>query len=50
MLTYSQSAEPDSDHFTDQTKLYERSELRPILWHDADIAADPTLRTEEVSD
>jgi acyl-homoserine-lactone acylase len=42
-LTYSQSAEPDSPWFSDQTELFSQKQWRPILWNEADIAADPNL-------
>ncbi len=43
ILTYSQSAEPDSGWFHDQTELFSKKQWRPALWHEADIAADPNL-------
>jgi len=39
-LTYSQSGDPESPHFTDQTELFARKEWRPILFRAADVAAD----------
>jgi len=38
--TYSQSGDPNSPHFTDQTELYSRKEWRPILFRVTDIAGD----------
>ncbi len=49
LLTYSQSGDPDSPHFTDQTRLFSRKEWRPIPFSDAEIEADPALRTYTVS-
>lgn len=49
LLTYSQSAEPDSPWFSDQTERFSQKQWRPILWHEADIAADPNLMEYEVS-
>ena len=43
LLSYSQSAEPDSGWFLDQTQLYSQKQWRPMLWHEADIVADPNL-------
>jgi len=42
-LTYSQSEDPRSPHFRDQTELFARKEWRPLLFREADIAADPNL-------
>lgn len=49
ILTYSQSAEPDSGWFSDQTELFSNKQWRPLLWHEADILADPNLIEYEVS-
>jgi acyl-homoserine-lactone acylase len=49
LLTYSQSAEPDSPWFSDQTYRFSQKQWRPILWREADIAADPNLIEYEVS-
>lgn len=49
LLTYSQSAEPDSPWFADQTRLLEKRSLRPVLFRDADIDADAALKVEKVS-
>lgn len=40
ILTYSQSGDPASPHFTDQTERFARKAWRPILFHAADIARD----------
>lgn len=42
-LTYSQSEDPRSPHFRDQTELFSRKQWRPLLFREADIAADPNL-------
>jgi acyl-homoserine-lactone acylase len=49
LLSYSQSAEPDSPWFTDQTLLFSQKQWRPILWREEDIVADPNLMEYEVS-
>ena len=49
LLTYSESGNPDSLEFKDQTELFSRKEWRRVLYLDADIDADPNLRTYEVS-
>ncbi|HEY8376570.1 MAG TPA: penicillin acylase family protein, partial [Nannocystis sp.] len=43
-LTYSQSEDPRSPHFRDQTELFSRKQWRPLLFREEDIAADPNLR------
>jgi len=48
VLTYSQSAEPDSPHFRDQTDLYAAGKWLPIRFRPEDIAADPKLTTKVV--
>jgi acyl-homoserine-lactone acylase len=40
LLTYSESGNPDSPHFIDQTERFARKEWRPILFRAADVAAD----------
>jgi acyl-homoserine-lactone acylase len=39
-LTYGQSGDPESDHFSDQTWLFSRKEWRPIRFRAEDVAAD----------
>ncbi len=45
ILTYSQSQEPESPHYADQTELYSRGEWVRFPFEEAKIAADPNLRT-----
>jgi acyl-homoserine-lactone acylase len=49
LLTYSQSTDPSSPYFADQTARYSEKAWRPILFTEAEIAADPSLVTETVS-
>jgi acyl-homoserine-lactone acylase len=49
VTTYSQSADPASPHFADQTELYGTKQMRPILFTDADILADENLTTVTIS-
>lgn len=44
ILTYSQSQEPDSPYYSDQTELYSRGEWIDFPFHEADIVNDPNLR------
>ncbi|MCO4745648.1 MAG: penicillin acylase family protein [Proteobacteria bacterium] len=43
VMTYSQSEDPESPHYADQSHLYATGAMRPILFTEADIAADPEL-------
>jgi acyl-homoserine-lactone acylase len=45
LLLYSQSEDPNSPHFVDQSDLYSRGEFRACLFDEAMIAADPNLTT-----
>lgn len=48
-LTYAESDDPASPHFSDQTALFSAQRWRPIVFAEADIAADPTLVVQEVA-
>lgn len=39
-LTYSQSHDPESEHYSDQTKLFSKGTWRPVLFTDAAIKND----------
>jgi acyl-homoserine-lactone acylase len=41
VLTYSESSDPASPYFADQTRLFSNKEWRPILYSDAEVAAAP---------
>lgn len=45
ILTYSQSEDPRSPHFADQTRLYSDSQWISLPFYEQDIAADPNLLT-----
>lgn len=45
ILTYSQSPEPDSSHYSDQTELYARGEWLQLPFTEEDILADANLKT-----
>lgn len=40
ILTYSQSGDPESPHFADQTELFSSKRLRPVRFAEQDIASD----------
>ena len=44
LLTYSQSENPESPYFSDQTKLFSRSEWVKERFCEADILRSPELR------
>jgi acyl-homoserine-lactone acylase len=48
-LSYSQSDDPASPWFSDQTALFSTQQWRPLVFSEADIAADPALQTLEVA-
>jgi len=48
VLSYSQSTNPASPHFADQTRLFSESKYRPVLFTEAEIAKDPQLETTEL--
>ncbi len=48
-LSYSESDDPASPWFSDQTALFSAQQWRPLVFSEADIAADPALQTLEVA-
>lgn len=48
LLGYSQSDDPDSPHFADQTYLYSNKTWRPLPFSRAQIEADPALTSQRV--
>ena len=48
MLTYSQSQEPESDHYDDLTRLYSDGQWIRFPFSEADIQADPELSVLEL--
>ena len=50
ILTYSQSTDPSSPHFADQTALYASGRFAPLPFSAAQIAADPNLKTSRISE
>ena len=40
VLSYSQSGDPTSEHYTDQTRLFAKEQLRPVLFDRKDIEAN----------
>jgi acyl-homoserine-lactone acylase len=48
-LTYSQSGDPNSPLFYDQTQLFSEKKWRRILFTEAQIKADPNLKTIKVT-
>jgi len=48
-LSYSQSDDPASPWFSDQTALFSAQQWRPLVFSEADIAADAALQTLEVA-
>jgi acyl-homoserine-lactone acylase len=50
ILAYSQSANPTSDHYRDQTVLFSRKRWVTGRFTEAEINADPNLRTQTVDE
>jgi len=50
MLTYSQSQEPESDHYDDLTRLYSDGQWIRFPFSEADILADPELKVLELAE
>ncbi|KAB2881778.1 MAG: acyl-homoserine-lactone acylase, partial [Kofleriaceae bacterium] len=48
LLTYGNSSDPASPHYRDQLERFADGALRPVLFTEADIAADPALEIEEI--
>jgi acyl-homoserine-lactone acylase len=49
ILTYSESSNPTSPHFADQTKLFSKKQFLPDRFCPQQIAADPNLRVVTVT-
>ncbi len=45
ILSYSQSEDPRSEHYADQTRLYSQSQWLDLPFYEEDILADPALQT-----
>ena len=49
VLTYGQSGDPQSPHFSDQTELFSRKGWRELLFTEDQIRADKTVQTKVVT-
>ena len=49
ILSYSESSNPASPHFADQTKLFSKKRFLPDRFCPSQIAADPNLRVTTVT-
>jgi acyl-homoserine-lactone acylase len=50
ILTYSQSTNPDSPYFADQTRMFSNKQWVNEAYCEDEIAADPNLQVETISD
>jgi acyl-homoserine-lactone acylase len=50
ILTYSQSTNPDSPYFADQTRMFSNKEWVNEAYCESQIAADPNLQVQTISD
>jgi len=48
ILTYSESSNPTSPHFADQTKLFSKKQFLPDRFCQSQISADPHLQVVTV--
>jgi acyl-homoserine-lactone acylase len=48
VLSYSQSSDPSSPHYADQTHLFSESRYHPVPFTDAEIEADPELKVTQL--
>jgi acyl-homoserine-lactone acylase len=49
LLTFGESGNPASPHFSDQTRLFSQKKLRECRWTEASILTDPALRIRAVT-
>jgi len=49
IMTYSASSDPSSPHFRDQTEMWSRKELRPVLFTSQQIEADVQLKIQQIA-
>jgi len=49
VMTYSQSEDPNSPHFADQSRLYAQEILRPVRFTEEEILDDPDLEVATLS-
>jgi acyl-homoserine-lactone acylase len=49
LLTTSESRDPSSPHYDDQTLVFPTKQLRAVLFEEADIAAAPGITTTMLS-
>jgi len=50
ILTYSQSTNPNSPYFADQTRMFSRKEWKDEAYCEDEIAADPNLEVTEIAE
>jgi acyl-homoserine-lactone acylase len=50
ILTYSQSSNPDSPHFNDETKLYAKGQWVKLPYTESQITSDPNYRKVDISE
>ena len=48
ILTYSQSTNPTSPHYADQTRMYAKKQWVPMRFCERDVLADPALRVVKI--
>ncbi len=48
LVSYSQSGNPSSAHFSDQDQRFSNKDYRKLLYSTSDIEADPDLQTQTI--
>jgi acyl-homoserine-lactone acylase len=48
VLSYSESSDPASEHYSDQTKLFSNSSYRPVLFTEEEITGDPNFKKTDL--
>ena len=49
LLTYSESSDPASPHYSDQTQAFSQKAWRDVLFDEEQVTADPSLKVTELS-
>jgi acyl-homoserine-lactone acylase len=49
VVSYSESSDPASPHYADQTHLFSESKYRPVLFTEDEIKADPKLQVIDLT-
>jgi acyl-homoserine-lactone acylase len=48
VLSYSESSDPASEHYADQTQLFSKSSYRPVVFAESDILSDENFKSKDL--